>query len=84
MGKQSKNRRSNTSKKSDNRKLWIIAVPVIAFLIKMIVMANTAKGGWIGADGENYLNAVDGLRADGIFSDVRNLHYWPAGYSIFI
>ena len=47
-------------------------------------MANTTKGGWLGADGENYLAAVDGLRADGFFSDARNLHYWPAGYSIFI
>lgn len=84
MGKQSKSRQSNTIKKSDNRKLWLIAVPVIAFLIKMIVMANTAKGGWLGADGENYLTAVDGLRADGLFSEARNLHYWPAGYSIFI
>ena len=84
MGKQSRGRQTNTSKKSDNRKLWLIAVPVIAFLIKMIVMANTAKGGWLGADGENYLTAVDGLRADGFFSEARNLHYWPAGYSIFI
>ena len=50
----------------------------------MIVMANTANGGWLGADGENYLTAVDGLRADGFFSDARNLHYWPAGYSIFL
>ena len=50
----------------------------------MIVMANTVKGGWLGADGENYLTAVDGLRADGFFSEARNLHYWPAGYSIFI
>ena len=50
----------------------------------MIVMANTTNGGWPGADGENYLTAVDGLRTDGFFSDVRNLHYWPAGYSVFI
>ena len=84
MGKQSKNRQSITNKKSDSRKLWLIAVPVIAFFIKMIVMANTVKGGWLGADGENYLTAVDGLRADGFFSEARNLHYWPAGYSIFI
>ena len=84
MGKQSKNRQSITNKKSNNRNLWLIAVPVIAFLIKMIVMVNTTKGGWLGADGENYLTAVDGLRADGFFSEARNLHYWPAGYSIFI
>jgi hypothetical protein len=84
MGKQYKNRQSNLNKKNDNRKLWLIVVPAIAFLIKMVVMANTAKGGWLGADGENYLTAVDGLRADGFFSEARNLHYWPAGYSIFI
>ena len=84
MGKQSKNRQSIANKKSKNHNLWLIAVPVIAFLIKMIVMVNTTKGGWLGADGENYLTAVDGLRADGFFSEARNLHYWPAGYSIFI
>lgn len=84
MGKQSKNSQSITNRTSKNRNLWLIAVPVIAFLIKMIVMANTTKGGWLGADGENYLTAVDGLRADGFFSEARNLHYWPAGYSIFI
>ena len=65
MGKQYKKSQSNTNKNNDNRKFWLIAIPVMAFLIKMIVMANTAKGGWLGADGENYLTAVDGLRADG-------------------
>lgn len=84
MGKQYKNRQTNVIKKNNNRTLWLIAVPAIAFFIKLIVMANTAKGGWLGADGENYLTAVDGLRADGFFSEARNLHYWPAGYSIFI
>jgi hypothetical protein len=84
MGKQNKNRQSNVTKKNGNHKFWLIAVPAMAFLIKIIVMANTTKGGWLGADGENYLTAVDGLRADGLFSEARNLHYWPAGYSIFI
>jgi hypothetical protein len=84
MAKQLKVNRTVTEKKSKNLSLWLIALPVIAFLIKMIVMANTTKGGWLGADGENYLAAVDGLRADGFFSDARNLHYWPAGYSVFI
>ena len=84
MAKQSKGRRAAVAKKNDNRRIWIIILPTLAFLIKMIVMANTLKGGWLGADGENYLSAVDGLKADGFFSEVRNLHYWPAGYSIFI
>jgi hypothetical protein len=84
MGKKYKKSQSNTIQNRQTRKLLLIAVPAIAFIIKMIVMANTAKGGWLGADGENYLTAVDGLRADGFFSEARNLHYWPAGYSIFI
>ena len=84
MGKKYKKSQSNTIQNRQTRKLLLIAVPAIAFLIKIIVMANTAKGGWLGADGENYLTAVDGLRADGFFSEARNLHYWPAGYSIFI
>ena len=76
MAKQSKGRRAVVSKKKDNRHIWLIVLPVLAFLIKMIVMANTLKGGWLGADGENYLSAVDGLNADGFFSEVRNLHYY--------
>ena len=84
MAKQIKSRRIGLEKKNKNLNFWIIAIPVIAFVVKMIVMANTANGGWLGADGENYLTAVDGLRADGFFSDARNLHYWPAGYSVFV
>jgi hypothetical protein len=74
----------SVKKKNKNLNFWLILLPFMAFTIKMIVMANTPKGGWLGADGENYLAAVDGLRAGGFFSDARNLHYWPAGYSIFI
>ena len=47
-------------------------------------MANTPHGGWLGADGENYLSGVDGLIADGYFSDKSILSYWPAGYPILI
>ena len=84
MGKKSVRTNQSFNKKQKNLKFWLILLPALAFLIKMIVMANSAKGGWLGADGENYLTAVDGLRADGFFSKSRNLHYWPAGYSIFI
>jgi len=84
MGKKSVRTNQSSNKMQKNLKFWLILLPTLAFLIKMIVMANSAKGGWLGADGENYLTAVDGLRAEGFFSDSRNLHYWPAGYSIFI
>ena len=84
MAKQSKGRRAVVAQKNDNRRIWLIVVPVLAFFIKMIVMANTAKGGWLGADGENYLSGVDGLLAEGLFSKKDILTYWPAGYPIFI
>jgi hypothetical protein len=47
-------------------------------------MANTQGGGWLGADGENYLAAADGLLKDGFFSKEGKLIYWPAGYPIFV
>lgn len=84
MGNRKKGRNAIKKSKSKNQKLCIILVPTLALFIKMIVVVNTTMGGWLGADGENYLTAVDGLRADGFFSEARNLHYWPAGYSIFI
>ena len=39
---------------------------------------------WYGADGENYLQGLLGLARDGFFSQVRNLHYWPAGYPLLM
>jgi hypothetical protein len=50
----------------------------------MITMANTAGGGWLGADGENYLTGVDGLLNQGFFSSEGKLTYWPAGYPLLI
>jgi hypothetical protein len=47
-------------------------------------MANTPNGGWLGADGENYLSGVDGLIAEGYFSEKSILSYWPAGYPILL
>jgi len=37
---------------------------------------------WIGADGENYIGGLDGLRQDGYFSTNTLLSYWPAGYPL--
>ena len=77
-----------TSAKKIN--FYLIAIPVIAFVIKLIIMANikgtdgATLGGWLGADGENYLSGVDGLLQKGYFSDKSILSYWPAGYPILI
>ena len=67
-----------------NFRLKLFLIPLTAFLIKMIWIATTKDHGMLGADGENYLKAVEGIWKDGIFSTETNLHYWPAGYSIFL
>ena len=85
MGKNSKSRATKAyEKKQSNKLFWLIAIPLSALVIKLIVMANTQGGGWLGADGENYLAAADGLLKDGFFSKEGKLIYWPAGYPIFV
>ncbi len=63
---------------------YLIAIPLLALLIKFITMANIPAGGWYGADGENYTAGVDGLIKDGFFSTEPKLSYWPAGYPILL
>ena len=86
MAKQIKNKKpANQANKSEiKRNRYLIAFPVIAFVIKMITMGNIQGGGWLGADGENYFKGVDGLYADGLFSKADILNYWPAGYPILL
>jgi hypothetical protein len=79
----SKSKRARTVKQRNLAKdfmYWAIAV----FVLKLIIIGNIQGGGWLGADGENYLKAYDSLIQSGIFSDEGTLHYWPAGYPIFI
>jgi hypothetical protein len=84
MASKSKLARQNQVKKSKNVNFYIIAIPVLGFIIKLITIINTPNGGWLGADGENYFSGVDGLIADGYLSDKSILSYWPAGYPILL
>ena len=84
MASKSKIARQQQVKQSKNVNFYIIAIPVLGFLIKLITMINTPTGGWLGADGENYFSGVDGLLADGYLSDKSILSYWPAGYPILL
>jgi hypothetical protein len=63
---------------------YLIAIPLIALAIKLITMMNIQAGIWLGADGENYLTGLDGLIADGFFSEQGLLSYWPAGYPLLM
>jgi hypothetical protein len=86
MAKQIKNKKPATQVNKAEVKIhrYLIAFPAIAFIIKLITMANIQGGGWLGADGENYFKGVDGLYADGLFSKADILNYWPAGYPILL
>ena len=90
MASKSKAARAKQSKAESKINFYLIAIPVLAFVIKLITMANIKNadggflGGWLGADGENYLSGVDGLLAQGYLSDKSILSYWPAGYPILI
>ena len=71
--------------KSDKQMLkYLIALPLIAVAIKLVVMANIHAGAWYGADGENYMMGVNGLLTEGFFSKEPKLSYWPAGYPLLV
>ena len=70
---------------------WLLKlIPLIALFLKLVTATNIkgvngmTLGAWLGADGESYLNGLDGLLSAGYFSDQSELSYWPAGYPIFI
>jgi hypothetical protein len=84
MASKSKKVKAAQGKKDQRLGYWLIAIPVITFLIKLIIMSNATGGGWLGADGENYLGGVDGILKDGLYSKEHLLGYWPAGYPILI
>ena len=63
---------------------YIIVFPFLAWLVKMIIMFNIQAGGWLGADGENYIAGVDALMINGFFAEEPKLSYWPAGYPLML
>ena len=79
-----KNLKPRAQKQQRQPNFKFILIPALVFLIKLVIMANTKNGGWLGADGENYLAGVDGILKDGIFSTESKLLFWPAGYPIIL
>ena len=79
----SKSKRASMHPKRDLKKTflyWAVAI----FVVKLITLLNIQGNAWLGADGENYISAYEALVNDGLFSSERLLHYWPAGYPIFL
>ena len=79
----SKSKRASMNPKRDLKKTflyWVVAI----FVIKLITILNIQGNAWLGADGENYISAYEALIKDGLLSSETLLHYWPAGYPIFL
>ena len=79
----SKSKRASMNPKRGLKKTfayWAVAI----FIIKLITIFNIQGNAWLGADGENYISAYEALVKDGLFSSETLLHYWPAGYPIFL
>ena len=62
----------------------LLAFSLTVFFIKILWLSSKEGRGLLGADGENYLDALSGLLTDGFFSDRGNLSYWPAGYPVLM
>jgi hypothetical protein len=76
----------------------LLAIPLLALIVKLIFISRigaTAWPGidpekyrlanfWLGADGENYVTGLNALVRDGLFSPEGVLNYWPAGYPILL
>lgn len=85
LSKKQRQQKLNLTEKKERRiKIYMWLIPAIAFLIKLITMSNTQYGAWLGADGENYTTALDGILKDGFASKEPKLQYWPAGYPMLL
>ena len=62
----------------------LLAFSLTVFLIKIVWLSSKEDRGLLGADGENYLEALSGLLSEGFFSEQGKLSYWPAGYPILM
>jgi hypothetical protein len=84
MASKSKVVRQQAIQKRNRDNFYLVAIPLLAFVIKLITMANITGGGWLGSDGESWLSGADGLLKQGYYSDASVLSYMPAGYPIII
>ena len=84
MASKSKLARKRATKKRDKDDIYLVAIPLLALVIKLITLANIQGGGWLGSDGESWLLGTDGLLKQGYFSDAAVLSFMPAGYPILI
>ena len=83
MKKQSK-KGSFVRLKRNSATISILTYSLTLLVVKLLWLNSQEGRGLLGADGENYLEALGGLWKDGFFSNQGKLSYWPAGYPILM
>jgi len=83
MKKQSK-KGSFVRFKRNSATISILTYSLTLLVVKLLWLNSQEGRGLLGADGENYLEALGGLWKDGFFSNQGKLSYWPAGYPILM
>jgi len=66
---------SKAARSSQSKLRVIVLFSAAIFLIKVIWLSTQQDRGLLGADGENYLEALDGLLTGGFFSEQGKLSY---------
>ena len=84
MASKSKVARRVQSKVDRNFDKKLLAIPLVALLIKFVTIGNIPGHFWLGADGENYVGGLNALIKDGVLSTEHLLSYWPAGYPLLM
>lgn len=75
-------KRSLAQNQKLKKRLFLVACLVL--LVKFVLILSIKGGGWLGADGENYLTGLSGLLKSGFASKEPLLSFWPAGYPLLL
>ncbi len=81
---QSRRPKASGHKVEKSKAISFFLFSLLILIIKTVWLSSQPGRGILGADGENYLKALEGLLLEGFFSREEKLSYWPAGYPILM
>ena len=77
---QRQRRAANSARTAEQRVQHLLWLSLAVLVVKLVIIAGTGTGAWLGADGENYTSQVQLIWKNGLFTS--GLDYWPAGYAL--
>ena len=79
---QRQHREAGSAHLFERRMQHLLWLSLSVLIIKLVIIAGTGTGAWLGADGENYTGIVEGFWKGGLLAP--GLMYWPAGYPLLL